>query len=78
MLKFIKNLFKHKHYYQTYNPEMCKYATCHCGCGISLEEAALNNIPVYWRESGELTAWNPEWILKLKEDNLRREKRLEA
>lgn len=82
MLKFIKNIFEHGHRYTVYHPELCKYATCSCGCEISLEEAALNNIPVYWRELGQIIVWKPEYIAEMKrkheEDELRRAKRLEV
>lgn len=82
MLKFIKNLFKHRHYYSTYHPVMCRYASCTCGCSISIDEAIIEDIPIHLRESGQIIIWKPEYIVEMKrryaEDEVRRNKRLEV
>lgn len=44
----------HKHYFTTYDPNMCQYATCWCGAGISLEEAAALDIPIHWKSGGRI------------------------
>ncbi len=57
----------HEHYYTTYDPRMCQNAQCSCGAGISLEEAAATDTPVYWREQGRLVQFSEDYIRDMKE-----------
>lgn len=61
-------LSPHEHYYTTYHPGMCTNAHCICGSRITLEEAAVKGIPIYWKKTGSRVIWNPSYVRSLKEN----------
>jgi hypothetical protein len=56
----------HNHVFETSVHPGVRFAQCWCGAGISLEEAAKTNTPVYWKNTGgRRVEYRDEWLKEI-------------